>query len=114
MTLFLGIWDTDDYLGRTDQTFDLSQFGACGRWQSATIMATKAKKVPFDSKVFLATVNGGRSISKYRMNQKVFAQGTPADAVFYQARSKSPLSQSRARKPSSRYWAPTNSAERDA
>ena len=43
----------------------------------------KTKKVPFDSKVFLATVNGGRSISKYRMNQKVFSQGTPADAVFY-------------------------------
>ena len=46
-------------------------------------MATNAKKAPFDSKVFLATVNGGRSISTYRMNQKVFAQGTSADAVFY-------------------------------
>ena len=46
-------------------------------------MAKKAKTVPFDPKVFLATVNGGRSISKYRMNQKVFSQGTPADAVFY-------------------------------
>ena len=43
----------------------------------------KKKKVPFDSKVFLATVNGGRSISKYRTNQKVFAQGGSADAVFY-------------------------------
>ena len=46
-------------------------------------MTKKAKKVPFDSKVFLATVNGGRSISKYRTNQKVFAQGSSADAVFY-------------------------------
>ena len=46
-------------------------------------MTKKEKKVPFDPKVFLATVNGGRSISKYRMNQKVFSQGTPADAVFY-------------------------------
>ena len=46
-------------------------------------MAKKTKKVPFDSKVFLATVNGGRSISKYRTNQKVFAQGSSADAVFY-------------------------------
>jgi CRP/FNR family transcriptional regulator, cyclic AMP receptor protein len=46
-------------------------------------MTKKAKTVPFDSKVFLATVNGGRSISQYRMNQKVFSQGTPADAVFY-------------------------------
>lgn len=32
---------------------------------------------------FLATVNGGRSISNYRKNQKVFSQGEPADAVFY-------------------------------
>ena len=46
-------------------------------------MAKKAKTVSFDPKVFLATVNGGRSISKYRTNQKVFSQGTPADAVFY-------------------------------
>jgi CRP/FNR family cyclic AMP-dependent transcriptional regulator len=54
-----------------------------GRWQSATAMANEEKKVPFDPKVFLATVNGGRSISKYRMHQKVFSQGKPADAVFY-------------------------------
>ena len=46
-------------------------------------MTNKKKKVPFDSKVFLATVNGGRSISKYRTNQKVFSQGSSADAVFY-------------------------------
>src|SRR6476620_12330513 len=46
-------------------------------------MTKKAKKVPFDPKVFLATVNGGRSISKYRMNQKIFSQGSSADAVFY-------------------------------
>jgi CRP-like cAMP-binding protein len=46
-------------------------------------MTKEAKKVPFDPKVFLATVNGGRSISKYRMNQQVFSQGHFADAVFY-------------------------------
>src|SRR6476646_1379423 len=46
-------------------------------------MANEEKKIPFDPKVFLATVNGGRSISKYRKNQKVFSQGKPADAVFY-------------------------------
>jgi len=45
-------------------------------------MARKAKS-PFDPKVFLAKANGGRSISKYRMNQIVFAQGDPADSVFY-------------------------------
>ena len=46
-------------------------------------MTTRDKKVLFDPKVFLATVNGGRSIAKYRMNQTVFSQGKPADAVFY-------------------------------
>ena len=54
-----------------------------GALQSATVMANEEKKVPFDPKVFLATVNGGRSISKYRKNQKVFAQSSSADAVFY-------------------------------
>ncbi len=38
---------------------------------------------PFDPKVFLATVNGGRTISKYRKDQTVFSQGAPANAVFY-------------------------------
>jgi len=46
-------------------------------------MANEEKKVPFDPKAFLATVNGGRSMAKYRMNQKVFTQGSSADAVFY-------------------------------
>ena len=44
----------------------------------------KAKrKPPFNVKTFLATANGGRSISKYRKNKKIFLQGDPADAVFY-------------------------------
>jgi hypothetical protein len=45
-------------------------------------MTKKEKKVPFDPKVFLATVNGGRSISKYRKNETVFSQSSSADAVF--------------------------------
>lgn len=45
-------------------------------------MARKAKS-PFDPKAFLAKANGGRTISKYRINQIVFAQGDPADSVFY-------------------------------
>ena len=40
-------------------------------------------KLPFDPKVFLAKVNGGRSISDYRKDQIVYRQGDPADAVFY-------------------------------
>src|SRR5665213_2358816 len=44
----------------------------------------KAKrKPPFNVETFLTTVNGGRTISKYRKSQKVFRQGDPADAVFY-------------------------------
>jgi CRP/FNR family cyclic AMP-dependent transcriptional regulator len=54
-----------------------------GRCRAQRVMANEEKKVPFDPKVFLATVNGGRSISKYRLNQKVFAQSSSADAVFY-------------------------------
>jgi CRP-like cAMP-binding protein len=37
----------------------------------------------FDSADFLAKVGGGRTIAKYRKNQKIFAQGDAADAVFY-------------------------------
>ena len=40
-------------------------------------------KAPFDPKVFLATVNGGRAILSYRKSQKLFAQGDDADSVFY-------------------------------
>jgi hypothetical protein len=45
-------------------------------------MANEEKKVAFDPNVFLATVNGGRSLSKYRTNQKVFSQGSSADAYY--------------------------------
>jgi CRP/FNR family transcriptional regulator, cyclic AMP receptor protein len=45
-------------------------------------VAIKAS-VPFDPKAFLAKVGEGRSIGKYRKNQPVFAQGEPADAVFF-------------------------------
>jgi CRP/FNR family transcriptional regulator, cyclic AMP receptor protein len=37
----------------------------------------------FDPKAFLATVNHGRAISHYRGEDVVFAQASPADAVFY-------------------------------
>jgi CRP-like cAMP-binding protein len=40
-------------------------------------------KQPFNVETFLATVNGGRSISKYRKNQTVFLQGELADSVFF-------------------------------
>ena len=37
----------------------------------------------FDPKKFLATVNGGRTISAYRKDKTVFQQGDAADSVFY-------------------------------
>ena len=46
-------------------------------------MAKATKKRPFDVKVFLNTVDRGRSVSNYRKGRKVFSQGDPGDAVFY-------------------------------
>jgi CRP-like cAMP-binding protein len=46
-------------------------------------VAKATKKRSFDAKVFLNTVDGGRSVSNYRKGQKVFSQGDPGDAVFY-------------------------------
>src|SRR6202043_65454 len=40
-------------------------------------------KLPFDPKVFLSKVNGGRTISDYRRDQNVFTQGEAADSVFF-------------------------------
>jgi CRP/FNR family cyclic AMP-dependent transcriptional regulator len=44
---------------------------------------SKSPEEPFDPKDFLAKVDGGRTISEYRKNQKVFSQGDAADSVFY-------------------------------
>ena len=46
-------------------------------------MAKKVEKAPFDPKAFLATVNGGRTLSMCRTGKAIFSQGDPADAVFY-------------------------------
>ena len=43
----------------------------------------RKRKPPFDPKVFLSKVNGGRAISDYRKDQNVYTQGEPADSVFY-------------------------------
>jgi CRP/FNR family transcriptional regulator, cyclic AMP receptor protein len=41
------------------------------------------KKRDFDPKTFLATIGEGRKIVPFQKKQTVFAQGNPADAVFY-------------------------------
>ena len=43
----------------------------------------KAVKNSFDPDIFLARVETGKTISKYRKNQVVFTQGDVADTVFY-------------------------------
>jgi CRP/FNR family cyclic AMP-dependent transcriptional regulator len=45
-------------------------------------MARKTKKT-FDPKIFLATVNHGRTASTYARDAVVFQQASPADSVFY-------------------------------
>ncbi len=44
--------------------------------------ATK-KKPLFNVKKFLASVDGGRTLSNYEKNQAIFSQGDTADSVFY-------------------------------
>jgi CRP/FNR family transcriptional regulator, cyclic AMP receptor protein len=43
----------------------------------------KKSKAKFDPEASLAKADGGVAISKYRKGQVVFAQGEPADSVFY-------------------------------
>src|ERR1700676_2642305 len=50
--------------------------------ERAALMISSGKP-PFDPKVFLSKVNGGRAISDYRKDQIVYRQGEPADSVFY-------------------------------
>jgi CRP/FNR family cyclic AMP-dependent transcriptional regulator len=48
-------------------------------------MAGKApqRTLAFSPKTLLTRVSGGRSVASYRRKQVIFAQGDPADAVFY-------------------------------
>ena len=43
----------------------------------------KKKKYPFSVNTFLSTVDGGRTVTSYGKNQKIFSQGERADSVFY-------------------------------
>jgi len=66
-------------------------------------------KPPFDPKVFLSKVNGGRAISDYRKDQIVYRQGEAADSVFYiqSGKVKATVVWSRGRKPWSHFSEPT-------
>jgi CRP/FNR family cyclic AMP-dependent transcriptional regulator len=46
-------------------------------------MKSKAPSPTFDPKVFLSGANGGKRLVKYRTGGTIFAQGDPADSLFY-------------------------------
>jgi hypothetical protein len=76
----------------------------------------RKRKLPFDPKVFLSKVNGGRAIADYRKDQNVYRQGDPAESVFTfgAARSSRPSSPSRGRKPWLEFWVPAISLGKGA
>jgi CRP/FNR family transcriptional regulator, cyclic AMP receptor protein len=43
----------------------------------------QASRPQFDPKVFLAKIDGGKTIAEYRKGQIIFSQGDPANSVFY-------------------------------
>src|SRR2546430_17286574 len=55
-------------------------------------MAPKKKPVTFDPKSFLAKIGTGRTITEYQKKATIFAQGDPADAIFYIQQGKVKLS----------------------
>ena len=47
-------------------------------------MAAKRKAKPeFDLRTFLTKTNGGRTLADYQIKDRIFAQGDPADAIYY-------------------------------
>src|SRR6266513_3998831 len=42
-----------------------------------------AKKSPFDPQLFLSVVGTGKTVSKYRKGEVIFAQGEVADTIYY-------------------------------
>ena len=43
----------------------------------------RVSQTQFDPKVFLAKIDGGKTIAEYRKGQTIFSQGDPANSVFY-------------------------------
>jgi CRP-like cAMP-binding protein len=56
---------------------------AAQQTEMGSALAKLKKRRVFDPKLFLTTVDGGRTLSNYRKNDVIFSQGDPADAVFY-------------------------------
>jgi len=53
-----------------------------------TPVVASRKRSRFDLKKFLSTMDGGRKIAAFPRKATIFAQGDPADAVFYLQRGK--------------------------
>ena len=47
------------------------------------LLAASKKRIKFDTKTFLSTINGGRKIEAFPKKQTIYAQGDLSDAVFY-------------------------------
>jgi hypothetical protein len=47
------------------------------------LVAASKKLIKFDTKTFLSTINGGRTIVAFPKKQTIFAQGDFSDAVLY-------------------------------
>jgi CRP/FNR family transcriptional regulator, cyclic AMP receptor protein len=71
----------EDWRSALTRSHQLLQTRTRARWWN--VVAKAKTKHSFDVTVFLNTVDGGRTIAKYRKNQKIFSQGDPADSVFY-------------------------------
>ena len=48
-----------------------------------TVVVAARKRIKFDPKTFLSTIDGGRKIAAFPKKQPIFVQGDPSDAVFY-------------------------------
>src|SRR5271166_752288 len=48
-----------------------------------TAVAAASKRIKFEPKTFLATIDGGREIIAFVKKQTIFTQGDPSNAVFY-------------------------------
>src|SRR6266513_512305 len=48
-----------------------------------TVVVAARKRIKFDPKTFLSTIDGGRKIADFPKKQPIFVQGDLSDAVFY-------------------------------
>src|ERR1035441_4124728 len=52
-------------------------------WTSGAMRKSAKLELPFDPQAFLARIGAGRTIVSCPPGQAAFAQGDPADAIFY-------------------------------